>query len=495
MLKYTGHPIVDIGAATIAAYAGKQDLASVTEADLDNIADFIEREYPNEPLKSFLVPFATNAWFNQTAFDSQPEKRAEYGQRLLRAYRKEVPRSDEICVFTGNPASAIAFTDKLPAGRAFRQHVPLLTGEGVINFFPWGNAGLPVSGEAILCIQAFPLGCAKCDGKLLAIHSDNPDIIYEFAKKFLDTNRRAFSLAHQSDSKKMQGTQISAKTLFIHTLLEVEQIRLDEKREHSPFSVTAYHLSNFGKSNPLNARNSPLEIYHLPLEMTDFLSQIQTPEYKAAWSAITQRAWWLSQTKKKGGEQTSEGNNDRPQRNVLYEDLLRLPDGARAFIHRYFLRIPARRSRAEDPRRGYSIKHEAGLVSWKLTELFLRKVMAMDKERIQQIRELGDRLAAYVKEQDDKRFFTQLFDYRYNYFRTTLIRANLAHVRRGNQPLITLDPYIAVFEEGEEMASVDWRLARDLVLVRMIEQLHQNGWLSSHSEVIPEVPEEPELTS
>ena len=46
--------------------------------------------------------------------------------------------------------------------------------------------------------------------------------------------------------------------------------------------------------------------------------------------------------------------------------------------------------------------------------------------------------------------------------RTLLIRANLEHVRRGNPPIIKLDPYIEVFEEGYGSEKPDWWLARDL---------------------------------
>ena len=115
----------------------------------------------------------------------------------------------------------------------------------------------------------------------------------------------------------------------------------------------------------------------------------------------------------------------------------------------------------------------------------------MDKERVEQIRALGDVLAAYVSSQNDRRFFRQFFtEQNYGYFRTALIKANLAHVKRGNPPLITLDPYIAVFEEGNELARPDWRLARDLVLIRMVEQLYEQGWLGSNVDVIPEPAEE-----
>ncbi len=447
------------------------------------------RQYVVDPLKSFLTVAFPNSGFTQPAFSKTPEKRDEYAERVLRGYKANVPRLAERCVFTGEPAVGIAFSEKLPPGRAFRQHIPLLTGEEVINFFPGGDAGLPVSGKAILAIHAFPLGCAKCGGRLLAVHSDNPDLLYDFAAEFLRHNRQAITLAQQSGSKKLPEAELSAKTLLIETLLKVEQRRRDEARQNHPSSVTAYHLSNLGAT-------PSLDIYHLPLELTDFLSQIISPDYKTEWDAIAHRAWWLSQPKgkgRKGGDAQEE--DTRPRRNVLYEDLFQLPGNAREFVRRYFLRIPVRTRSEDDPRRTYSLRGEAGLVSWKLTELFLRRVMNMDKERIQQIRELGDRLAAYVSQENDRQFFAAFFQHRYDYFRTALIKANLTHVQRGNPPLITLEPYIAIFEEGNEIAAPDWRLARDLVLIRMVEQLYQRGWLGSHLEAIPEVSEEPESAS
>lgn len=496
MLSYTGHPLYDVGVATVTAFVRKRDPAMVTPADLEAVADFIEREYQREPLKSFLgVAFTTNAWFNQPAFANQPQKRKDYARRLLRSL--DQGSSGERCVFTGEPATAVAFSDKLPAGRAFRQHVPLLTGEDVINFYPWGDAGLPVAAKAILCLQAFPLGCAKCGGRLLAVHSDNPDLIYDFARAFLEYNRRVLDLAQKAGRTKMPEARSSAKTLVIETLLEIERRRWEEAQDRRPSSVTAYLLSNSGQSNPLDERNPPLEIYHLPLEITGFLFSLVSDTYRSEWNAITERAWQIvlpaktkAKRKKKG---TDEPGGDRPRRNFLYEDLFNLPDNVRKFVRRYLLRIPVRNQREDDPRRLYSLRDEASLVSWKLTELLLREVIGVDKERIEQIRDLGDRLAAYVSTENDRRFFTAFFSERnYDLFRNALIKANLAHVKRGNPPLITLEPYIQVFEEGNEVAGPAWRLARDLVLIRMIEQLYNLGWLGRNIDVLPETAESTE---
>lgn len=111
----------------------------------------------------------------------------------------------------------------------------------------------------------------------------------------------------------------------------------------------------------------------------------------------------------------------------------------------------------------------------------------MEQERVEQIRQLGDALADYVAGQNDRRFFRDFFTLqRYDFFRTALIKANLAYVRSGKPPFITLEPYIAVFEEGDNVAQTDWRLARDLVLIRIVEQLYQRGWFQSNVEVLAE---------
>jgi CRISPR-associated protein Cst1 len=486
MLKYTGHPLVDVGIATIASFVGRSDPAQVTEVDLDRVADYITTEYVRPPLKSFLTVAFPNSGFTQPAFEKTPERRLDYAQRVLRSYRADTPQLEEYCVFTGEPAVAVAFGDKegLPAGRAFRQHIPLITGEDVINFHPYGDAGLPVSGRAILAIQAFPLGCAKCGGRLLAVHSDNAELTQYFAEAFLIGNRKAIQLARASDDpKKMPEPHLSYRTLLIDTLLQADRMQREARDDEQLFSLTAYHLSNSGQG-------PGLDIYPLPLQSIGFLRDMYIAEYRQEWNAIVRRAWEVAPIKK-GGKQADQPF--QPRRNWLYEDLFELPGNARKFLRTYFLRAALRYARADqgDPRGSYSLKDEAALVSWKITERFLRRIMHMDKARIEEIRQMGDGLADYVSGQNDRRFFRSFFtETRYNYFRTALIKANLAHVRSGKPPIITLDPYIQVFEEGDEVARTDWQLARDLVLIRMVERLYQQGWLGHNMDVIPEEPSE-----
>jgi CRISPR-associated protein Cst1 len=487
MLSYTGHPFVDVGLATIAAFNSKRKPEELSDQDLNQVSDYITREYVRQPLRSFLTVVFPNSGFTQPAFFNAPERQLDYADRVLRSYSSEMAVLDERCVFTGDPAVAVAFGDKegLPLGRAFRQHVPLTTGEDVVNFHPYGDSGLPVSGKAMLAIQAFPLGCAKVAGRLLIVHSDNPELTLHFARTFLTENRKAVQLAQAANSSKMPEPNLRQRTLLIETLLEADMMRVEAQQEQRPFTVTAYHLSNSGQG-------PGLDIYHLPMQTIRFLREMEKATYRGEWHKIVRRAWEVPAKDKEGKR-----NPDQifqPTRNWLYEDLFDLPDNATHFIRTYFLRIALKYARDKtDPRQDYSLAEDVNLVSWKITAKFLGRILNMDGERIEQIREVADRLAGYVSSQNDKRFFRNFFtEQNYDYFRTALLKVNLAHVSRGNPPIVTFDPYIHVFEEGTEVARRDWRLARDLVLIRMIEQLHQMGWLGQNQEVITEMTTEQE---
>ena len=475
MFNYVGHPYYDVGIATLAAFARKTDPRWLTSHDLEKAVDYMTREYVQQPLRSYLTVAFPNSGFTNPAFFKHPDRQQEYARRVLRSY-EDMPVLSEQCVFTGKPAVAIAFGDKedLPLGRAFRQHIPLLTGENYINFYPYGDSGLPVSGPAMLAMQALPLGCAKSSGRMLMVHSDNPDITYHFARTFLEQNRRNIQVAQQASSTEMQGSHHKHHTLLIKTLLEAESMRRDSLQEDRPFTITAYHLSNHGQG-------PGLDIYFLPMQVVGFLREMETARFRDAWHNIVRKAWEMEPPRKR--KKQSEVEPFQPARNWLYEDLFDLPDKAKHFIRTYFLRIALRYAR------GKTDENEADLVSWDITAQFLRRILNMDQHRIEQIREMGDRLAKYIRETDDKYVLTNFRTQHYHVFRTTLLRANSKQLNKGGGPLIKFDSYTDVFELAAGDSHIGWRLARDLVFIRIMEQLYCSGWLSQNQGIVEEATE------
>jgi CRISPR-associated protein Cst1 len=277
----------------------------------------------------------------------------------------------------------------------------------------------------------------------------------------------------------MPETHLKHRTFLIHTLLQADLQQRYAHQDEQSFSLTAYYLSNSGQG-------PKLDIYHLPLEVTGFLRDMCSAEYHQEWEAIVHQAWEMAPRRKKKDDESS-----RPQRNWIYEDLFDLPETAQQFLRIYFLRIALEIARSKaDPRTDYSLQNEAHLVSWKITACFLRRIMNMDKERIEEIRKMGDCLAEYVRSQNDRHFFANFRARNYHHFRAALLRANLAHVKRGNPPIITFEPYIEVFERAENDSRANWSLSRDLVFIRMVERLHELGWLGANVDAVPEVIEE-----
>ncbi len=462
MLEYTGHPFVDVGAATIAAFVKKPDLAEITEADLNDIADYITRHYPHRPLSSMAVIMFINSGFVQPSFKKYPERRVAYANQVLRGYQEGRSTLPETCVFCPRPA----------AMRAYREHIPLASSRKSINFYAEGDVGLPICGHHLLCMHAFPLGGAMCEGRVLIVHADNPELTYEFARRFLEHNMREVTLLEPSNSK-MVGHKYR-KTVLVNTLLEIERER-SILADEGACSVSAYWLTNYGTS-------ANIDMFHLPLQTVRFLQIANSHRYARAWNEVVHRAW-QEITRKKGGEKVTY------RRNWLYEDLFDLPDNAAGFLRRYLLRQPLRKTRRigkDDPRLTYSLRTEANLVSWDLTQLFLQEVMNMDKIRIEAIRQLGDRLANYVQIYGENILKEIMLARGYPKLRLILIRANNRVTQGGQPPLLTFDDFIEVFEVSAETARHDWSLARDLVLVRMVEQLYAAEWFKQHQDILKE---------
>lgn len=458
MLTYTGHPLVDVGVAVITAFAEKDDPAEVTQSDLATIADYIEMEYGRNPMKSFLTVIFPNSGFTQPAFDKQPEKRASYANDVLRGWREDIPFLDAPCTFFGTPAVL----------RVYRETLPLIGAASGFNFYAEGQAGLPISGAALLAIQAFPLGGVKCSGRVLILHADDPDLTYQFVSEALSANRRYLSLAAQAS--KMDDSK-HPRTQIIHRLLAAEAKRVDHER----CSVTAYHLTNYGT-------NASVDIYHVPLQIMSFLTQATDATYRAAWERLVGRGW----------EHTAVDAErdvfDAPtRRNVLYEDLFALPTEARRFLRTYMLRRPPlQKASKEDPRVTYRLAADLDLVSWPLTMLFLQEVMNVEPDRIEAIRTMADKLADYIAAQNDIRLFRTFLYGRnrgqdYQELRNRLIRADVEIAPRQG-PLFTLDEFLAVFENSDDRYW--WTMARDLLLIRMIEQLHAQEKIAPFKDVI-----------
>jgi CRISPR-associated protein Cst1 len=483
MLRYTGHPIVDVGVATIAAFCKKSGLETLTEKDLQKVARFLENEYFSGKLLSYLTCVFPNSAYVQPAMKACNVER--FKREVLHAFQEppDPGAAGLRCLFSGEQASRIVF----------RQHMPMITGENVLNFFPAGTGGLPISGAYLLAIQAFPMGARRCHGRALAVHSpDDPELTYAFASRFLANNRQLLLLADKSGEKYLDAK--APKTLVVDALIDIEHARRGKDKEGPAPSVTVYHLSNSGQG-------PDIDLFQLPSEVVGFLRAVSRAGTDRVWRGIEGAAWERrsaggreqgAKVRKRQGRATKSKAANESQawgpgisHNYLYEDLFDLPGNAARFVRTYFLRQAYRFAREGDPRREYAMARQMDLVSWEVTHLFLKEVIGMEKNRIEAIRTLGDRIAEHIVSDNDRRLFQGLYRAnQYRFLRNHLIKASNARLRKGEPPLIGFDEFLLVFEEGEELARVDWALARDLVLIRIIEDLYRKKWFRIQPEIL-----------
>lgn len=414
VLYHTGHALVDVGIDVLTVFSELDRAEYVTASDLEAAANFLEHAYTAPgPMRAF----ARGAVFHNAGYTSSPDpaRQRAYADRVLRSWRSGSPVIDSTCAFCGRPA----------AYRATRQEVPLLNGLGIYNFSPGAQAGIPICGLCSLAVQALPLGCVKSEGGLLTAYSDDPTITFDLVKACVQHTLKFLSLQEPS----LPGYPFP-RTRLIEMV--VSWSAAVERHDAASASLTGYFFTNAGAAPAIT-------IYPLASDVVDFLERVlhhADATLTAAWHRAVARAW----------EQPKKGSTDLTmQRNRLYEAVLDFPSRTRQVLRRYL----------------YPTGH------WGLVALFLVKVMHMDPERIALLRTLGDRFAQYVK--GKKAFFYQFSRTdEYARWRRLVLRAADDHIRATATSLITFDEFVQAFTAPPGEIN-DWRLARDLVTLALID--------------------------
>lgn len=496
-LNWTYHPLVDLGIATITAFSGRDSPTEVTFDDLEKFASYAERAYfipvvDENGKSSFLlggylaVLFTSNfinpSWIKKAKREDREDEyyyAKRYINEILRRFKSQPDSTLPKCAYCGKPSVRQPTSDL-----AFRDLVPMLTGRGVINFFPGGRSGLPLCGLCTVAIQAIAIGAPMCEGRALIVSSDDPLLTLALVKKWLPEMRARILLAETTGQKPPKIGRPLTRT--VEALISLERERLNWREDAG---LTVFHLSNSGQGPGIS-------IYDLPSNVVRFVMRARGARYRQIWQDIIHRAWEsiedekeekvsIEKRKRRRKKSAAKDSDMLERRNFFFEDLFTLPAKAGRFIRTYFLQQPTKTGWAKDPRTTYKGWQNAKYIKWELTQLFLKEVMAMEKGRIEAIRNLGDRIADEISSNNDKGLWWDVYKVQnYHGLRNILIRESEKCRKMGKEPLIRFEPFLEIFEDGEELARVDWRLSWDLVLIRVIEQLYEKKWFEQNKEVL-----------
>ena len=437
----TGHPFVDIGLATLAVMQGKRRLADLDEADLAEAASRLKVLYSSHhAARNYISTVFTNSHFTQPSMTQ--EQREAYADRYLFAFQRDHPVQDGEMPCTYFPQLAAVEL-------AYRQHIPLLNGEEIGNFSPLGRDGLPVSGLALLAIHAMPFGCLKCGGRLLGFHQQNPSPADPDADRLMialvsaNWRRNRDQLALLPADQKHKYPDFGGRTQLRYITQVIAAREAISARRGSLDHITGYYFTNYGAS-------AEMSIIRLDHTVMTFIERALL-ETNDAWQRAVAFNWIHG---KKGElEDNDENRIANGRRNWLYEQLFKLPEQPFGFL--------------------------SGLKKaphWKLIEIFLLEVMLMEQERIDTYKRLGDLLTDYALN-----FENQPHSFYYGFSRARSYAGLRGVIQTAAEKmykvgaenvLFTYDDFIAAFEHPSERYS-QWRLARDLISIRILERLHQ----------------------
>jgi CRISPR-associated protein Cst1 len=223
-----------------------------------------------------------------------------------------------------------------------------------------------------------------------------------------------------------------------------------------------------------------VDIYKLPTGILSFIQEAQTPDYRAGWQEIRRRAWPKPKLGKKdallaAAEYEPSEEKQMQLSNRFFNDLFNLPRESGKFVRIYFLRtlydLLVRSGDWTPQQVGQNRAKVRGI--GQVTVLFMEEVLSLDAQRISDIKQLADRLAQICK--DDSPRFRQLMQVRRNWaeVRKVLRQISRRETENGRAPLLSLDQFLSIFEMSDDNEYVDWALAWDLVLIRLMETLYK----------------------
>ena len=472
-LRWTGHPVIDMGVAAVTVSAGVDRPEEVTIAHWIELMNKLEELYTKGVLAKHSSILLTINAFDNPSLKKYPEKRSAIIKDTFALAKGEGRTFENYCAF---------FTDHLAVDRVSRDKVPLIHGQGSMNFYPQGVPGISISALALGSILAIPLATPIISGRLMIVAMDDTDSLLDLCDQWYKDLKSEFAKISLNE-----GALKDRKAPRSRLIDSLEAIF------HSPDSknfsrdvytgVTLYHLSNVG--------NGPnVTIYYILPHVYRFIARANAARYRKVWQALT-NAFWLSDKGKATGQVPSEEIR-LLSKNLVFESLSSLPAQSSTFIRRFFLRYVMHRTGLTA-----KVKEVEDIDLWTLVELFLNEIMTMKKERISKIRELADELADEIYENNDKKLYRQLMGTTggydsYKVFRQILLRTLQERLRRKGELLLTLDDYLLLFEVGEEYPEANWHLVRDLVRIRCLESLHGKSYFTEQAadlleEEMPEI--------
>lgn len=424
----TGNPFVDTGQEIMASLAGVERSEKLSADEVRSLIPDLVQLYMREGWRKNLHTIFPNS---KLVNGSVKRPREEY-QGLLEDWLKLVVSDESPKVPEGTPCAISGTRANVYVGKMF---LPM-SDYSSSNFQSGNSEGIPVSASVALALQFFPLALIKI-GKMMALpHFSSAEAQVQWADRMAESVNFEETVGTGGVGEVGTSRPVNAFFRLIERLVQ-------DQREFPTSSVTLYLFNNFNQVDYTSAT----DIYYMPSRVFGFIQGAMSPSAGDSWRKIV----WRGYPPNKKIE--DEEDVIRRFNNSVYWNLLNDRSISGFFIDRR-KRCPVVR----------------GSSGWKLYSNYLEEVRGMDQNRIENLRELGDRIAPLVR--DRKRRLLALEGANSRGILTDVLYriATKDSAGRLDKPLITFDQLITdLFPHDTEYS--DWREVKYLLLFRIYEQL------------------------
>jgi len=444
---WTGHPFVDAGLAAILLITGKNKPEQLTEKDIEKAIEFASglyatKEWSSSYLLGMIFPNNGILMANPSMSKKRsPKAIAENLWSILREFKISNKNSAK-CVLCGRTP---AYTKK----EVYRSVFPLLGTGGVPNFFHSANIrGADICAHCLFLTQFMPLASYRLS-RVLVMHAYPYELMLELSKEAFKDIKKS-KLASQG-----RGFKRPENFLF-HLVGEItRKIERDDVWENA--SITLYYFI-------CNNQNQILDVIHVPTPVLRFIAYANLVD-RNGWKHIISMGW----EKAPKEEQFEEFERKYPNR--VYTRLLNYES-----IISYF----------------YNLKERRVNTSWNLLAFYCKEVIGVDKEALDFIKDVGNRIVETVEKLPDNKLGDEvrsleraekLYQFEAFFIRVEKLRQNLGI----ETPLMTFDEFVRILTAYGEDINISWKSVRNLLLFCIYEKLHDRLIKTAKSEEISEV--------
>ena len=440
---FYGDPFTDVGAAVM-----QKLLAQHPDWQEKDALEFATDVYVQSWQSKLHAFFLNSGITNPANKGKEVERTLEYYEALL---EDDIVREKGWCRVSGQ------YEALFPAGRENQ----VLAGSGTfLNFNHGLEQGLRLGRSALLRMYFAPLGCIEVGGNPALVHSSRPEITAFLAARNLGENLRpAAAELKPGLAKSSRGNAANALFGYVDVILDDVQQAAGNLREGPAPALTLYNFTNFGaKPN--------VELHQLSAAVFDFYQQVMS-FYREPWTWFVRAHYRSSKFK---------GACARPNSTALLvpgkpneAPTVVEPAAYQAWYNPIYNYLLAGRSLLEIIKKW--CRHHR--FPFDLTAYYCEKLLHMDRKTLELISHVARYVATETDDSAIKRTLTRLSTARTG----SEVRLFLVGLQRRNyesdatEPLLRLEDYVRyLFPDG-----TSWREIRDLLLISLYEQLHENN--------------------